>query len=134
MVRSILRSTTVRGLLAACCVINLSLPWSFGLTSSIKQGNLRKGDRARLAGEYAGGSTEVMLLIAAKQGANASLVREIEGRGGKIRYREDSVDYLRANVPIAQVEKIANLDSVQCINVGDDTIYYSGARESANDV
>ncbi len=78
---------------------------------------LLKRDRESLAQAYAEGKTEVMLVIASAPGMNASVVNQLAQLGGKLRYREDEVDYLRLKVPLGSVDKIARLSSVEALSV-----------------
>ena len=78
---------------------------------------LLKRDRESLAQAYAEGKTEVMLVLASSRGMNASVVNELAQLGGKLRYREDEVDYLRLKAPLGSVDKIARLSSVEALSV-----------------
>lgn len=78
---------------------------------------LLKRDREWLAQAYSEGKTEVMLVIASSPGMNASVVNQLALIGGKLRYREDEVDYLRVKVPLRTVEKIARFSGVEALNV-----------------
>ena len=84
------------------------------------KGKLLKRDRETLAHAYVEGKTEVMLVIAAAHGRNRTIANQIVAFGGKIRYREDDVDYLRAQVPVRNVDQIARLHDVE--SLGLDTI------------
>lgn len=78
---------------------------------------LLKRDRESLAQAYAEGKTDVMLVIASSREMNASVVSQLVLLGGKLRYREDEVDYLRFKVPLGSVDKIARLSSVEALSV-----------------
>src|ERR1051325_11919944 len=78
---------------------------------------LLKRDRESLAHAYAEGKTEVMLVIAAAPATNAAVATQLASLGGKIRYRDDEVDYLRARIPIGNVEQIARLRNIDSINL-----------------
>lgn len=78
---------------------------------------LLKRDRETLAQAYAEGKTDVMLVIAAAPGTNAAVVHELPALGGKVRYRDDEVDYLRALVPLANVERLARLNIIESLNI-----------------
>jgi hypothetical protein len=54
----------------------------------------------------------VTLLIAARTGRNRDVAAGLASLGATVRYREDSIDYLRAVVPADQVENVARLDGV----------------------
>src|SRR5688572_27255580 len=53
------------------------------------------------------GQSRVVLLIAAKAGASTQAVAAVSRLGGRIEYRDDSIGYLRASVPISQVKAVA---------------------------
>jgi subtilase family protein len=90
-----------------------------GLASaqSVGGGRLSKHDRELLAQAIANGETSITLLFAAQRGSNKSLARGIESLGGTVRFRDDDIDYIRAIVPIGNVEAAASLNGVQAIDV-----------------
>ena len=85
----------------------------------------RKIDRERLIAAKLQGQREIMVLLAAMPGANASLVGELEGLGGVVRFREDTVGYLRAKMPVDRVYDLARLSSVQVIAIDGVQMYYT---------
>lgn len=86
---------------------------------------LRKADRERLIAAKLQGKNEVMLLLAARSGMNAATVRAITDLGAVIRFREDTVDYVRARAPIDRVFEIARLNSVEVIAIDGLQFYYT---------
>jgi Subtilase family len=96
-----------------------ALMLAIGATSSSAatpvQGTARlsKEDRALLAQARLNHEVQVDLLIAAKPGANRKVADAVAALGGNIRYREDSVDYVRALVPTDRVEAVTSLDGVE---------------------
>jgi hypothetical protein len=80
-------------------------------------GRLSKHDRELLADAIANGQSTVTLLIAAQRGANKSVANGIQSLGGTVRFRDDDVDYIRAIVPVDQVEAAATLPGVQAIDL-----------------
>lgn len=86
---------------------------------------LRKIDRERLIAAMLQGQKEIMVLVASMPGANASVVREFADFGGSVRFREDTVDYLRAKVPVDRVDDLARLSSVQVVSVDGVQMYYT---------
>lgn len=78
---------------------------------------LRKVDRERLIAAKLQHKSEVMLVLAAKTGTNAAVVREVTARGAVVRFREDSVDYLRVRVPIDRVDDVARLSNIEVMAV-----------------
>ena len=81
------------------------------------KGKLSKQERALLASARAEGKSNVTLLIASKAGANGSVASGIQSLGGTIRYRDDSLDYIRALVPTSKVEAVAELSGVQAVEL-----------------
>jgi hypothetical protein len=69
---------------------------------------LFKDDRGDLAAAHARGEPEVTVLIAAMPGANPQLADLIGRMGGTIRFRDDTVDYLRARVPTDSVDRLSH--------------------------
>jgi hypothetical protein len=74
---------------------------------------LRKIDRERLIAAKLQGKTELMLLLVAMPGANPALAQEVVKLGASIRFREDTVDYLRVKIPTNRVDDVARLSAVQ---------------------
>lgn len=86
---------------------------------------LRKGDRERLIAAKVQGKREIMLMLAAKPGMNAVTAREITNLGALVRFREDTVDYLRARVPLDRVTEIARLSSVEVMAIDGFQFYFT---------
>lgn len=63
------------------------------------------------------GKNRVVLLIAATKGAITQAAADVSRLGGQIQYRDDTLGYLRASVPTAQVKAVAALASVQSVDV-----------------
>jgi subtilisin family serine protease len=78
---------------------------------------LSKHDRELLAEARVNGESTVTLLVAAGTGKNAKAASAITALGGKVGYREDSIDYLRVSIAIGKVEAVASLPSVQGVDV-----------------
>ncbi|MEO6715278.1 MAG: S8 family serine peptidase [Mycobacteriales bacterium] len=78
---------------------------------------LGKHDRQLLAQARADGKSTVMLLIAASKGSNSAVLNGLASLGATVRYREDSIDYIRAVVPIKAVEAAANLAGVHAVDL-----------------
>jgi hypothetical protein len=108
-----------------------SLARSLEIEQAIIRGKskLLKRDRERLAKARAEGRTEVALVIASAPRANALVAGEILSLGGTVRYRADEVDYLRANVPVGSVDKLALLESTEAISL-DGSVFFSTSSEA----
>ncbi|MFN8570980.1 MAG: S8 family serine peptidase [Gemmatimonadaceae bacterium] len=78
---------------------------------------LFKDARGELAAARARGDTSVTLVIASMPGANARAALLITQLGGSIRYRDDDVDYLRARVPVEQVDRIVGHAAIHSVDV-----------------
>jgi hypothetical protein len=78
---------------------------------------LSKQDREALAEATVGGKSTIGVLIASKSGANGTVVSGLQGLGANIRYRDDSIDYVRAFVATNKVNAVANLAGVQAIAI-----------------
>ncbi len=76
-----------------------------------------KVDRVQLAKARAAGETTVTLLVAARPGKAASAATALRALGAAIAYRDDTLDYLRATVPIDQVDAAASLADVQAVEL-----------------
>lgn len=80
-------------------------------------GGLSKHDRDLLAEARVEGKTSVTLLIASLPGENKSVTNDVITLGGVVRYQDNSLDYVRAIVPIDAVEKIAQIAGIQAVNL-----------------
>lgn len=67
---------------------------------------LFKDSRGEIAHARVRGETDILLVIASMPGRNAEVARAIADLGGKVQYREDAVDYLRARVPLDAIESL----------------------------
>jgi hypothetical protein len=78
---------------------------------------LSKQDRALIAEAKANGKDTVTILIASETGANASVVTALKGLGATVRYREDTLDYIRAVIAVGKVAAAAALKGVKSLEV-----------------
>ncbi|WP_018683964.1 S8 family serine peptidase [Actinokineospora enzanensis] len=69
-------------------------------------------NKARAAGEKS-----VTVLISTKQGDSAKHVDEIAKAGADVEYRDDQIGYVRAEVPVDQVLKVAKLPGVSALDL-----------------
>ena len=78
---------------------------------------LFKDARGELAQARARGESEVVVVIASMPGRNARVAAVIGGMGGRIGFRFDEVDYLRAWVPVDRVEEVAGHADVHSADI-----------------
>lgn len=82
-----------------------------------KAGKLGVHDTELLATARAKGESTVTLLIASTAGRNNGVASAVQALGGTIRYRDDSLDYLRAVVATSQAEQVAALAGVDAVDL-----------------
>jgi len=85
---------------------------------------LFKNHHLLLALAAARGEKDVVVLVASRPGTNARAAEAIAALNGEVHYREDSVDYLRARVPLQNVERLAENPAVQSLDVDIDANQY----------
>ncbi len=78
---------------------------------------LFKDARGELAQARVRGDAEVVVVIASMPGRNARVAAAIEAMGGRIGFRFDQVDYVRAWVPVQGAEDLADHPDVHSIDV-----------------
>jgi hypothetical protein len=78
---------------------------------------LFKDARGELAQARARGESDVLLVIASMPGQNRRVAEAVSGMGGKVQFRDDDVDYLRARVPVDRVDELAAHPSVHSVDV-----------------
>ncbi len=78
---------------------------------------LFKDSRGELAQARARGEDSVVLAIASVSGRNAAVSAMVERLGGRIGYRADEVDYLRARVPVDRVQEIARHELIHAADI-----------------
>jgi hypothetical protein len=136
-----------RSILSVLCLVCLLLTNSTGITSptlattaesppresGAAARKLRKPDRGKIVEAIAANEKDIVLVIAAVDGHNETVAREITRLGGSIQFREDEVSYLRAMVPIECAAAIADLQSVQAINISRGAFYNTAAIDEMAD-
>ncbi|MDT8067069.1 MAG: S8 family serine peptidase [Terriglobia bacterium] len=85
--------------------------------SAAPQRKLFKNHHILMALAAARGDKDLVVLIASRPGENARVADEVTRLGGEIHFREDAVDYLRARVPLASMEKLAAFQDVQSLDI-----------------
>jgi hypothetical protein len=107
-----------RTILAVTLIFSLIFPMLNVSAAQVgKKDKLDKNDRQLLAEARTNGKPSVTVLIASLPGANSQVIAGIESLGGVIRYREDDISYLRADLPIDNVEAAVQLSGVQALDL-----------------
>jgi len=70
-----------------------------------------------VAEALADGDRRVTLLIAARRGANKTVVSGVTALGGIVQRRDDDISYLRVSVPIKEAEAAARVSGVKAADV-----------------
>ena len=109
--------TTAKRLAACAAALGLAVVTSNAAFAAKENasGKLgQHGEQLLLQAQQAGKS-RVILLIAVKSGASNQAVSDIARLGGQIQFRDDALGYLRASVPVSQVNgcRSALFDSVR---------------------
>ncbi len=107
---------TVVGAFAALLFLSLATPPD-AAAQPPRRPFLFKDARGELAQARARGESEVVLVMAAMPGRNARLVAAVEGMGGRIGFRFDEVDYLRAWVPVERVEELVDHPDIHSVDL-----------------
>ena len=98
-------------------VLGLSVSAAASSAQVARRPFLFKDGRGELAAARARGEHDVTVIMAAMPGANARLAAAVRALGGTIRFRDDTVDYLRARVPVDSVEKLAADPSMHSLDI-----------------
>ena len=112
--RRVSMALILTGLVAGLLPAATTIAAPSGGTSTVS-----KHDRELIATARVNGQSTVTLLVKAQAGKNATAAGAIGALGGKIAYREDSIDYLRVVVGIDKVDAVAKLSSVQSLDVNE---------------
>ena len=107
-----------RRVFALVLALCMAVPSGAAFAASPTRGAALSSHSAQLlADARAQGKATVTLLIASKPGANASVASAVTALGGTMRYREDSLDYIRVIVPIGKVDAVTRLPGVQTVSL-----------------
>jgi subtilisin family serine protease len=104
-------------LTAGALAVSLILPAGAAPATQAKKERLSKHERALISQARAEGKSTVTVLIAATEGAAASVASGIQGLGGTVKVVDVDVSYVRADVPIDKAEAAAQLSGVQALDV-----------------
>ena len=78
----------------------------------VAKSELGSKDRQLLAKARRDGERTVTMLVAADRGQNDAVINRLTDLGATVSKREDSLDYVRVQVPISKVEKAAKVDGL----------------------
>ena len=81
---------------------------------------LSKHERSLVAQAKAKGETTITLMIASKGNANGRVASELTKLGATIGYREDSIDYVRAAVPLDKLEAVLAVQDLFAVDVDEE--------------
>ena len=109
----------VAGLLATLVPASTVLAAKGSGASTGAAATVSKHDRELIAEAKANGRSTVTLLVAAKAGQASAAASAITALGGKVGYREDSINYLRVDVAVGKVDAVAALASVASLDVNE---------------
>ena len=107
---------TVAAAFAALLILSFATPPD-AVAQPPRRPFLFKDARGELAQARARGESEVVLVMAAMAGRNARLAAAVEGMGGRIGFRFDEVDYLRAWVPLDRVEELVDHPDIHSVDL-----------------
>lgn len=127
------RFSFVGALLVLMLVVGALLPQNSVFAQSSNKG-FSKHNRELLAQARAEGKTTVTLLIAAKPGANKTVLSGLQSMGATVRYRDDDIGYIRAIVSIDKAEAVARLNGVQVAELDEIIPLDDPAPEGTSDV
>jgi hypothetical protein len=107
-----------RSLIGGCAVFAIAATFlAAQATSPPSSRKLFKNHHLLLALAAARSEKDVLLILASRPGANAKTAEEVVKLGGAVHFREDSVDYLRARVPVDGVARLAQSSNVQSLDI-----------------
>lgn len=86
-------------------------------TAEPKRQFLFKDSRGELANARVQGKSTVSLVIASARGMNARVAAEAGRLGGEVRYREDSIDYLRVAITPDAVDTLVAFPLIQSADI-----------------
>ena len=66
------------------------------------------------------GQRTIKVIVATKKGAEAQGVEQLAKTGAKVEYRSDAVGYVRAEVPVNQVKKLAKAPGVNSLDIDEE--------------
>jgi hypothetical protein len=112
MPRKVIRAV----LLLAGAVLTLVLT-AATVPAATPGGKLSKEEAAALAKAAAKGDKEITLLIAARTGQTKSVIDGLEALGAKVRYRDDQLGYIRADVPTDKVKEALAIGGIEASEI-----------------
>lgn len=119
-------------LAAGVLAVSLVLPAGAAPMQQVKQDQLSKHDRELIAQARAEGKSSVTVIIAAKTGAEATVVSGIQSLGGTVEVTDIDISYVRAEVPIDSAEAAVKLSGVQALDVDEIIPLYDPRPEGSS--
>jgi hypothetical protein len=81
------------------------------------RGALSAHDRELIAEAQSKGQSAVALMIAAAPGRMSEIVTGIQKFNGKLRFRDDGINYVRAIIPIKDIESVIGLAGIDAVKL-----------------
>lgn len=122
------------GLCASLCVAQLTICFvpPATVTKAVvvaRRRGLLKHDRTRLVEALAQNKPAVTVLIAARRGMNERLGAEVRRLNATVQYRDDEVDYLRAEIPTRSVQELSLFSAIESINLAGSIDYLNAGDD-----
>jgi hypothetical protein len=117
------------------CIAQIAMRWASpvsiraGAAGGLGRSRLLKHDRLRLIEALAQNKAHVMVLLAARTGMNEALVSDIRKLNGAVQWRDDDVDYLRAEIDPKRVPELSRSQAIEAINLAGGIDYLSSGDE-----
>lgn len=118
------RKRIYSGITGVVCTVLMIVPAGRLITAQGQRQSLPLGvarflkvDRQRLIAARLEGKKTVMLLVASRPGENTNVAQQVTALGANVRFREDSVDYLRFLAPTARVDEILRLRGIEVVAI-----------------
>ncbi|HEY0734707.1 MAG TPA: S8 family serine peptidase, partial [Herpetosiphonaceae bacterium] len=102
---------------AGVLALSLVLPAGAAPLQQAQSKKLSPHNSELLQQARAEGKSSVTLLIASKVGANKTVASGLATIGGTVRFRDDDISYIRADVPTSKVEAAVQLNGVQALDL-----------------
>jgi subtilisin family serine protease len=120
------RSKALAALAALACIVVPAVlaTTAAGTVNAVSQAGspveLSKRERALVIAARSKGESTITLMVASKANANAKVARDLDSLGAQVVYRADNLDYVRAAVPLDQLDAVLKLDGLLAADVDEE--------------